>query len=177
MLELKSLLSKLLRNYKLCLGDPEEKLELLAELVLKSRNGIKLKISRREWDINLELAHRKWYINLNLARRSGKLKEFCHLTAVFVKLYISMTVKWYISMTVNEIMYKKSAGTPNTTAQCFDFSAQRQLQAALHSSYHFTQHYRTSHNKMPHCNCYFCFILQNPYVSCITLGHNKQAHK
>jgi len=48
MLELKSLLSKLLRNYKLCLGDPEEKLELLAELVLKSRNGIKLKISRRE---------------------------------------------------------------------------------------------------------------------------------
>jgi hypothetical protein len=48
MLELKSLLSKLLRNYKLCLGDPEEKLEFVAELVLKSRTGIRLKISRRE---------------------------------------------------------------------------------------------------------------------------------
>jgi hypothetical protein len=47
MLELKSLLSKLLRNYKLYLGDPEEKLEFYAELVLKSRNGIRLKISRR----------------------------------------------------------------------------------------------------------------------------------
>jgi cytochrome P450 family 4 len=48
MLELKSLLSKLLRNYKLCLGNPEEKLELVLEIVLKSRNGIRLKISRRE---------------------------------------------------------------------------------------------------------------------------------
>jgi len=47
MLQLKSLLSKLLRNYKLCLGDPEEKLEFVAELVLKSRNGIRMKISRR----------------------------------------------------------------------------------------------------------------------------------
>jgi len=48
MLELKSLLSKLLRNYKLCLENPEEKLEFVAELVLKSRNGFRLKISRRE---------------------------------------------------------------------------------------------------------------------------------
>jgi cytochrome P450 len=48
MLELKSLLSKLLRNYTFFLGDPEEKLECVAELVLKSRNGIRLKIARRE---------------------------------------------------------------------------------------------------------------------------------
>jgi hypothetical protein len=48
MLELKSLLSKLLMNYKLCLGDPKEELEFVAELVLRSRNGIRIKISRRE---------------------------------------------------------------------------------------------------------------------------------
>jgi hypothetical protein len=47
-LELKSLLSKLLRNYTLCLRDPEEKLEFVAELLLKSRNGIRLKIAHRK---------------------------------------------------------------------------------------------------------------------------------
>jgi cytochrome P450 len=49
MLELKSLLSKLLRNYKFSLGDPEEKMKLMAELVLRPINGINLKLERREW--------------------------------------------------------------------------------------------------------------------------------
>jgi hypothetical protein len=49
MLELKSLFSKLLRNYKFSLGDPEEKMKLMAELVLRSINGINLKIESREW--------------------------------------------------------------------------------------------------------------------------------
>lgn len=49
MLELKSLLSKLLRNYKFSLGDPEEKMKLIAELVLRSKNGINLKLEGREW--------------------------------------------------------------------------------------------------------------------------------
>jgi hypothetical protein len=48
MLGLKSLLSKLLRNYKFCLGDSEEKLGLVAEAVLKSLNAIRLKFSRRK---------------------------------------------------------------------------------------------------------------------------------
>jgi cytochrome P450 len=48
MLELKSLLSKLLRNYTLCLGDPEEELELYGELVLRARKGIRLKIAHRK---------------------------------------------------------------------------------------------------------------------------------
>jgi cytochrome P450 family 4 len=49
MLELKSLLSKLLRNYKFSLGDPEEKMKLIGELVLRSLNGINLKLERRKW--------------------------------------------------------------------------------------------------------------------------------
>ena len=48
MLELKSLLSKVLMNYKLCLGHPEEQLKLVAELVLRSQNGIRLKLERRK---------------------------------------------------------------------------------------------------------------------------------
>jgi hypothetical protein len=48
MLELKALLSTLLRNYKLFLGDPEEKMKLMAELVLRSRNGINLKLEKRD---------------------------------------------------------------------------------------------------------------------------------
>jgi hypothetical protein len=49
MLEVKSLLSKLLRNYKFSLGDPEERMKLNGELVLRSINGINLKLERREW--------------------------------------------------------------------------------------------------------------------------------
>ncbi|PNF34049.1 Cytochrome P450 4C1 [Cryptotermes secundus] len=49
MLEVKSLLSKLLRNYKFYLGDPEEKMKLNGELVLRSINGINLKLERRDW--------------------------------------------------------------------------------------------------------------------------------
>jgi cytochrome P450 family 4 len=48
MMELKSVLSKLLRKYKICLGDPLEKLNFVAELVLKSRNGIRLKLAQRK---------------------------------------------------------------------------------------------------------------------------------
>jgi hypothetical protein len=48
MLELKSLLSKLLRNYRFCLGDPEEELEVYEELVLTAKKGIRLKIAHRK---------------------------------------------------------------------------------------------------------------------------------
>ncbi|GFG34777.1 hypothetical protein Cfor_09045, partial [Coptotermes formosanus] len=47
MLELKSLLSKILRNYKLCPGDPDEELKFVLELVLRSQKGIRLKLERR----------------------------------------------------------------------------------------------------------------------------------
>jgi cytochrome P450 len=49
MLELKSLLSTILRKYKLLLGDPEEELKVVAELVLRSVKGINLKLESREW--------------------------------------------------------------------------------------------------------------------------------
>jgi hypothetical protein len=49
MLELKSLLSTLLRKYKFSLGDPEEKMKVIVELVLRSANGTNLKIESREW--------------------------------------------------------------------------------------------------------------------------------
>jgi hypothetical protein len=49
MLELKSLLSQLLRNYKFTLGDPDEKMKITAGLVLRSEKGINLKLERREW--------------------------------------------------------------------------------------------------------------------------------
>jgi hypothetical protein len=49
MLELKSLLSTLLRKYKFSLGDSEDKMKLIAELVLRSATGINLKLENREW--------------------------------------------------------------------------------------------------------------------------------
>ncbi|KAF2895444.1 hypothetical protein ILUMI_10731 [Ignelater luminosus] len=48
MLEMKSLLSKVLRNYEL-LEDPEHKLVLAAETVLKSANGIRIGLKKRNF--------------------------------------------------------------------------------------------------------------------------------
>jgi hypothetical protein len=47
MLEMKSILSKMLRKYKFSLSDPDEKLKLVAELVLRSANGFRLKVAHR----------------------------------------------------------------------------------------------------------------------------------
>lgn len=49
MLEIKSVVSKMLRNYVLHPGGPEHEVILVAETVLTSRNGINLKLTRREW--------------------------------------------------------------------------------------------------------------------------------
>jgi hypothetical protein len=49
MLELKSILSNILRNYEVSLGDPEEKMKLIGELVLRSLHGINVKLERRKW--------------------------------------------------------------------------------------------------------------------------------
>jgi len=47
MLEIKTTISKILRHYELILGNPEEKMILVAEMVLKSKNGINLKLKKR----------------------------------------------------------------------------------------------------------------------------------
>jgi cytochrome P450 family 4 len=49
MLELKSLLSTLLRKYTFSLGDSEDKMKLIGELVLRSTTGINLRIESRKW--------------------------------------------------------------------------------------------------------------------------------
>ncbi|CAH0557343.1 unnamed protein product [Brassicogethes aeneus] len=48
MLEMKSTLSKLIRNYELLPSVPEHKLILVPETVLKSKNGIKIRIQNRK---------------------------------------------------------------------------------------------------------------------------------
>lgn len=52
MLEMKSTLSKILRNFELLPAVPEHKLILVSEAVLKSKNGMKLKLVKRQWDWN-----------------------------------------------------------------------------------------------------------------------------
>lgn len=49
MLEIKSMISKMLRNYVIHSGGPENEVILLAEAVLTSLNGFHLKLSRRQW--------------------------------------------------------------------------------------------------------------------------------
>ncbi|CAH1956006.1 unnamed protein product [Acanthoscelides obtectus] len=46
--EVKSIVSKLVRNYKLLPTNPEHKLKLVAEAVMKSKNGVKIRLARRE---------------------------------------------------------------------------------------------------------------------------------
>lgn len=48
-LEMKSVLSKILRNFQLLPAVPEHKIVLVAELTLKSQNGIKIKLAERKW--------------------------------------------------------------------------------------------------------------------------------
>ncbi|KAJ8913516.1 hypothetical protein NQ315_017066 [Exocentrus adspersus] len=49
MLELKSTLSKILRNFELLPAVPEHKIVLVSEAVLKSRNGVRIRLIRRNW--------------------------------------------------------------------------------------------------------------------------------
>lgn len=49
MLEIKSMVSKILRNFVVHSGGPENDIVLIAEAVLSSRNGINLKLTRRKW--------------------------------------------------------------------------------------------------------------------------------
>nr|CAH7748482.1 unnamed protein product [Callosobruchus chinensis] len=49
MLEMKSTLSKVLRNFKLHPTNPEHKLILASEAVLKSTNGVRIRLVERKW--------------------------------------------------------------------------------------------------------------------------------
>nr|CAH7738384.1 unnamed protein product [Callosobruchus chinensis] len=46
--EIKSIVSKLVRNFKLLPTTPEHKLKLVAEAVMKSKNGVKIRLVKRE---------------------------------------------------------------------------------------------------------------------------------
>jgi hypothetical protein len=48
MLEIKATVAKLLRNYRV-LTNPQYELRLVLELVLKSADGIKLRLEPRKW--------------------------------------------------------------------------------------------------------------------------------
>lgn len=48
--EMKVVISKVLRNYELLLASPRHTLILAAETVLKSANGIKIKLKPRKWN-------------------------------------------------------------------------------------------------------------------------------
>lgn len=47
MLEIRSLLSKILRRYELTPAFPEHKLDLKTDIILKSANGIRIQIKKR----------------------------------------------------------------------------------------------------------------------------------
>jgi hypothetical protein len=49
MLEMKATISAMLRHYKLSLEDPNETLQVVLELVIKSANGNRLKLDSRAW--------------------------------------------------------------------------------------------------------------------------------
>lgn len=49
MLEIKTVVSKILRNFTLHSLGPENDIIVAAEAVLSSRNGFNLKLTRREW--------------------------------------------------------------------------------------------------------------------------------
>lgn len=49
MLQIKSTVSNILRNFNVHSGGPENDVLLVAQAVLSSKNGIKLKLTRREW--------------------------------------------------------------------------------------------------------------------------------
>nr|CAI5848787.1 unnamed protein product [Callosobruchus analis] len=46
--EIKSIVSKLVRNYKLLPASPDYKPKLVAEAVMKSKNGVKIRLAKRE---------------------------------------------------------------------------------------------------------------------------------
>ncbi|KAJ8913517.1 hypothetical protein NQ315_017067 [Exocentrus adspersus] len=48
--EMKAVISKVLRTYELVSANPKHRLQLIAELVLKSTNGIRIKLEKRNWD-------------------------------------------------------------------------------------------------------------------------------
>jgi len=50
MLEIKTTIAKILRHYELTLGNPDEELILYSAIILKSRNGIKIKIKKRNYE-------------------------------------------------------------------------------------------------------------------------------
>ncbi|CRL05138.1 CLUMA_CG018015, isoform A [Clunio marinus] len=50
MLEMKSIVAKIIRNFKLSVTKENEKLELIAELVLRPVNGVKLRVQKRNND-------------------------------------------------------------------------------------------------------------------------------
>jgi len=49
MLEMKATISAMIRHYKLSLEDPNETLQFVLELVMKSPSGIRLKLEPRAW--------------------------------------------------------------------------------------------------------------------------------
>lgn len=49
MLEMKSVVSQILRDFVIHSGGPENDVVLLAETVLTSKNGVKLKLTPRDW--------------------------------------------------------------------------------------------------------------------------------
>ncbi|KAJ8981726.1 hypothetical protein NQ317_003791 [Molorchus minor] len=48
-LEVKSCVSKILRNFELKPASPEHELDLVSLIVLKSRNGVRMKLVKRKW--------------------------------------------------------------------------------------------------------------------------------
>lgn len=50
MLEMKNTISKILRHYELLPAVPKHDLILTSEAILKSKNGIKVKIVERQWE-------------------------------------------------------------------------------------------------------------------------------
>nr|XP_015835227.1 PREDICTED: uncharacterized protein LOC660088 [Tribolium castaneum] len=116
MLELKSTLSKVVRKFELRPATPEHKLQLTAETVLKSVNGIKISLKLRQY----ESAQRILFHNHTMAL----------LTDVFLPLVIILLIFWYWYRSQKNKKYYQNVATPPTVpilGNALDFTTTTEL--------------------------------------------------
>ncbi|XP_023309756.1 probable cytochrome P450 4d14 [Anoplophora glabripennis] len=76
MLELKSILSRTLRNFELHPPTIEHKMVLIAEAVLKSSNGVRVRLARREWSANWRKQRRMLNPSFHVSNLSRYIEVF-----------------------------------------------------------------------------------------------------
>lgn len=107
MLEMKSMVSTILRNFVIHSGGPENDVVLIAETVLSSKNGVKLKLTPRVWWMYFYYLpsvciffYNFVHLNVNIIKNKGKCYKvalFCyfklHNSNLFWKILSNFRVK------------------------------------------------------------------------------------